>query len=546
MRTKLLRLAIAGLAAGALAAEPDLATDAMKQLRADYLAQKAPIAAARADALKKLLEENAAKAQEMLAKSRVSGNITAQATANTALKLFADARAAFEKDGATPPVTSTRRDLAEMLDLYKLSAQVVDDRQTTALKALDRAFAARLGEILAAQQSPEPDEDKRRDLLARLLALASAAAPGPATNAVAGATNAPAAEPPTVIATTGTAGNWVPFLRADIVVRDALEIVSVPVASVREKRTLDGEGANGQPWKATLTPLQELVVGGAEPAFRLQSVPPHKPASVLTWPSAANNWTLELRTKTPAVPSRHAVLIETDAATCRGLDGSAPAAPGAAAAPGRAAAPLVWVRFDSYPTGAFVAVNGAVLGTSRAPYLTPFNYQLPAQPANIRFSRRGCTDVALEQKPVASNAVIRVVLAEKPGFVERTVTVAANGPEWSSCGVRAAKSAKVQIAAQGSWSCGSGGETVDAEGYPNDNRFFEYYLDPSKGPRLVQNANYGQLLARVLPDGEPVAVGRQGTLTAPAAGDIALTINEPAKARHDNRGKLSVTVTVLP
>ena len=299
------------------------------------------------------------------------------------------------------------------------------------------------------------------------------------------------------------------------------------------------------PWQVLATPVQELTVGDVAPAFRAQSLPPLKPVDVLAWPSPANGWTIELRAKTESIPSRHGVVVEVDAAACHALAGAAAAgAPGAAPRP---SGPSVKVHFETVPDGAYVLLGSQPLTAAESKaLLTPFDSLVPMDTVDIKFRKRGYQDAVLPQARLTSNAVFRARLQPVPGFQERTVEVAAIGPEWTASGIKVKKGNQVRVAASGTWACGSGGESVDADGYPNDAKYYKYYLDPAKCPRLLKSVNYGQLLACVLPGGEPVAIGKQGDLPVKADGEIAFAVNETAAAKHDNRGKLSVRVTVEP
>jgi hypothetical protein len=104
----------------------------------------------------------------------------------------------------------------------------------------------------------------------------------------------------------------------------------------------------------------------------------------------------------------------------------------------------------------------------------------------------------------------------------------------------------VQIRATGSWSCAPGGEMVDAAGYPNSERFFRYYMDPQRNPRLSQTAHYGALLARILTDGVYHPLSTEASFEADRSGELTLDINEAPSARRDNKGGVDVFVLIDP
>ena len=315
----------------------------------------------------------------------------------------------------------------------------------------------------------------------------------------------------------------------------------------------------GNPWQVLATPLHELAAGATTPVFRVLPLPPFKPVEVLAWPSPRNRWTLELRTKTETIPSRHGVVLETDVSACRSSAGASktPASSTGGtpttgtnrpADPPRASLALpVKVRFESAPDGAYViAGTQPLVAAENKPLLTPFETLLPTVPVDIRYRKRGYRDAVLPQTTPSLNAIYRVQLQALPGFADVNLSVPAAGSDWTLSGVRVKKGAVVRIAATGEWSCGAGREPVDADGYPKNDAFNKYYQDPAQNPRLLWSANYGQLIARILPGGEIVAVGKQGALTASAEGEVALAINESPLGRRDNQGKLNVRITADP
>jgi len=124
--------------------------------------------------------------------------------------------------------------------------------------------------------------------------------------------------------------------------------------------------------------------------------------------------------------------------------------------------------------------------------------------------------------------------------------VPASGPAWLRTGIQVSKGTHVQATIVGTWSCGPGGEFVDATGYPNNDRFFRYYMDPRLNPRITLEANYGSLIARSLPDGRVHSLGAQTSFAVDKTGELALDINEDHSARRDNKGTLEVRILVTP
>ena len=507
------------LLAGVLPAQtPDLATPDVQKLKSDALAQRAEIVRQRNEALRKLIDDQLEGARQGLAKAKVSDNITATASGTAAVKIFTAVKASFEKDGSYLVTGTVRRDLENSVDEFRRNAQAIEERQADAIKGLNKTFAAKLGEVLARQKTPVSDEAKLLDLWTPLLQATTAAAPAdvsstaaatPGTTPAAGptstaGTNTAAVLPgaSAVLESHGDAANWTPLMKLDATVHDALEVVSVSIAGISAPKSFDGMGGMGNPWQVQATPYQELNPGAATPAFRIQSAPPYKPLEVAAWPDARNAWTIDLRAKTSKIPSRHVVILETDAAACKPLTaGGAPAPTPSPAAPA-----------TSTPSA-----------TSTPPATT-----------------------APSVTTAHSDGSAPMVKARGESPLDVTIPVSAASADWTPTGVRVRKGKQVHVTGSGTWSCGSDGEMVDANGYPNNDTYFKYYTDPLQNPRIFPKGNYGQLIARILPEGEVAAIGRQGTFTAAADGEVALTINEAVNARKDNRGKVSARVMVDP
>ena len=319
------------LAAAARAQQPDLATPDVQKLKSEAAAQHAEILRQRGDALRKLIDGQLDSARQGLAKAKVSGNITAMASGTAAVKMFTDVKAAFDKDGSIAATGKVRSDLNAMVEEFTRNAQAIEEKQADGLRKLNKTSAAKLGEILTRQKTPVADEAKLLALWTQLLNAAAAAAAS--TNAAA-TTGAPvgthaAVEIPAaskVLESQGDTANWTPLMKLEVTVRDALEVVSVPITGITAPKSFDGTGGMGNPWQVRATPYQELVPGNAAaPAFRIRSVPPFKPLDVASWPDARNTWMIELRAKADKIPSRHAVIVETDADVCKPLPGGSPA-----------------------------------------------------------------------------------------------------------------------------------------------------------------------------------------------------------------------------
>lgn len=554
---------LALLAGFAQAQVPNLNTPEIQQLRAECVAQQSAIATQRVESIRKRIDEQVESARQSVNRAKLSGNITAQAGALSALRIFEDVKASFAKNGSCAIAGPVRRDLETTIENFKLNLQVIEDKQTGALKALRRGCGEKLADLLARQQTPVPDEDQRMKLVDQLLGTPAVSSPAdtPSTPSPNSVTNTPGVAghaQSTVLGSSGESANWTPLVRLEIQVRDAVEIVNIPLTGLNQAKTFQGVGAMGNPWRVLATPFQELAAVDKPAPFRAQSIPPLKPVEILAWPSPRNRWNLEVRTRTELIPSSHGLILETDpsafatpansAKTASSPAGTVPAGSNRPAEVARPPVVLpVRVRFESAPDGAYViAGSQPLVAAENKPMLTPFECLMPPVPVDIRFRKHGYRESMLAQTTPSANAVYRVKLVELPGFADVSLSVSANATDWTPSGVRAKRGARVRIAATGEWACGAGREPVDADGYPRNESFNKYYQDPAQNPRLLSSANYGQLLARILPGGDPVAVGRQGTLTASLDGEVALAINEAPLGRRDNRGKINVRITIDP
>jgi uncharacterized surface protein with fasciclin (FAS1) repeats len=413
-------------AATAFAQAPDLTTPEVQKLKTDALTQRAEIVRQRTEGLRKVIETQLDNSRQALAKAKVSGNITATASGTAAVKIFTDVKAAFDKDGTYAVTGKVRSDLESTVEDFKRNLQVVEDRQDTDLKKLNRTFAAKLGEVLAKQKTPVKDEAKLLELWTPLLGAAAAAAATtpaattPGATAAATSTNAasavglPAASQ--VLQSQGESANWTQLLKIEVTVRDALEVVSFPLPGITATKQFTGVGGMGNEWQITASPFQEFTPGATPPAMRLQSLPPYKPLEVVAWPSARNSWTIELRAKTTSVPSKHVVVLEADAAACKAVAGLVPpslATPGAASSPTgvRPGGSTVKVRFESTPEGASVFFNGVPVGENGKLLTTPFEITMSVNPVDIAFRKRGYKDLVLPHffptptKPISATLV---------------------------------------------------------------------------------------------------------------------------------------------
>ena len=163
------------LALSAQAQAPDLTTPDVQKLKTEAMAQREEIVKQRVESLRKVIDDQLESAQQGLSKAKISGNITATASGTSAVKIFTEVKAFFEKNGTYAVTGKVRTDLEATVDEFKRNLQAVEDKQASDLRKLNRAFATRLGEVLTRQNTPVRDEAKLLELWTPLLTGAAAA-----------------------------------------------------------------------------------------------------------------------------------------------------------------------------------------------------------------------------------------------------------------------------------------------------------------------------------------------------------------------------------
>lgn len=533
----------------AAAGEPDLTTPGAQALRQEWLEARRKLDADRTAALVEAVGTQLKAASDQLARARVSGNLTQQAAARTALQVFEQAAEALKKDGNLALPEQTRREVQPMVDTVRRAAEGADAVRTAARTALDGETARKLRALLTEQGTPVETDAAAGGLLPR---LENAEAPPPAAteggNATPGAATATgdaapeAPKDPEELASNGGATDWEPLLVVGVQV-GMLEIVSVPVVGVATQRDyVEASPVGGPEIAIQLAPRQELVAGDDGVLFRAMSVPGKAAPDVMALPSARNDWRLELRCR-PQRDAIHSVRLDVSKASARlkAVAGAGGDAGGEAVAD----VPRVAVKVVSRPDGASVYVDGRLQLRGRDPLVTPCEVGVPATGAEVALRKTGHLEARLGRVVPKEGQVLQAMLTTDPDFVDRTLRVQAAVTGGHS-GVALKAGQRVRLSVEGQWACGSGGELVGPEGYAID-KFPNYYVNPKLTPRVTTDAPYGALLARV-GTGPWTVVGKEATLKAEVAGALVFEVNEAAERnlRRDNRGVLQVRVRSVP
>jgi hypothetical protein len=538
-------LAAVLLSANLAAAALNIFTPDLQQLKKDYLEEKGKLAAVRHDELKKLLDEGSAHYLKLQERHKVTGNISGQAIALTGIRAFDDMKEQLEKAKDFKWPDRVRREMESHLEELKTRKKEKDEKHFAAVKEVEDRWRGQFAERCKAQGADISNPAKLNEWFTDLVGSEDR----PATAGTAGAGGAAAASNaiPDEVSAQGVGSNWVPFARWYATV-SAMEILDVPVMHRRTEETNKTAGAEGAPVETRYFPIRELTPAAGY-AFRVRGLRGKRTATVVNWPSQRNKWRLSLRVRPGRdVPSQHAVELQVSFPGAEALpliagvslpeDGGVPGSAGGAAGP----APLVAVSVQSVPEGAMIAVDGLLLETNGVAYRTPCTVQIRAGRHDIALKKFGFKDAVFRNFAVEAGRGLAWRLQRDPNLVEKNFQVSSRS-RWRDSGISVSAGEVVMVEATGTWSCGSKGEQVGAEGYPNDSKFFHYYTDPRANPRQVPKFNYGALLMRVGPSGTIVGITRDFKAQIKSSGTLYFDINEAeGPGRNDNQGALNVHV----
>jgi hypothetical protein len=203
------------------------------------------------------------------------------------------------------------------------------------------------------------------------------------------------------------------------------------------------------------------------------------------------------------------------------------------------------VKFITRPEGAHVYVDGARTEEQGKPVTTPCTVGVPEGRHEIKLRLLGSLDATIVNFVPEEGREYSHAFRNDPRFVERTFQVSARSG-WRNSGVEVAPGDVLIVEAAGQWSCGNKGELVGPDGYPNDQQFFHYYIQPKLAPRDYTKFNYGALLLRIGTTDQVIAVPKNIRAGIRSSGAVQFGINEAESARGDNTGALTVTIRKGP
>lgn len=548
----------------------NIRTAGMHQLKQAYLQAKIAAAAPLKAEYKALLDKylSQAKADHKAAKS--SGNSKKMALGRKAKAMFTKCYEEFESGGDFSVPESNRRELSEILEKFAAEKKAIDDKAGDGPKAVERDYAAKFAALALAQPDmaamPKPEADK---LIAEKFVEFVATEikePEPDPGAIDTAMMAPELQPPPatpvtpVIASNGDGGQWVDIFKwtGDMMGNDMLDIVVVNREKDSEEKQFNPMGGDDSIFKFkvfnTLLPRLDY-------SFRLMRVPGLGGVEVVEWPGADNEWNMMTRVMLTGdtVPEKHGFVLQASVPPGefdKAFKGAKLADP-VEGEPGSSTTTktggdeitrknLVKLPVKTKPKGVVVLIDGKPYsGKDGKTAKTPVILRLPPGECDIGLKKFGYLTKTFKGFTIAKGKRVVCRMVEDPDIKTVRIPVPASQKGWKPAKVEVENGDMITIEADGAWSCGEPKDKCGPEGYPNNKRFYKYYLDPAKDQRLVKNCNYGALLAKIGEDGKPMVVGNGKKFKADTAGQLYLSVNErEGRPRSGNNGAIKVTIGV--
>ncbi len=293
---------------------PEGATGALAVLHGEWADQRQALEEGRLAAVEARLAAEVAWANEQLDRARFTRNVSRQAAAHTAIRLFEGALERVREQQPAELPERTRRDLQGRLDEVRRDLAGIDEAHREASSALRHRIMRRVRHVTGLTDAPLDDPR----LLAALESAAVAPEPGAPSGEQPAADDAAAPEAPLQVDASGQAEDWLPLMTIQVAVR-ALEVVAVPVLDVTAAREQRRTGQTSLLEVVIRTlPERVLLASDPPPVFRAVAVPGHPAPDVLRWPSARNGWTLELRCRPrPGFVTPSALRLDVSEATAR-------------------------------------------------------------------------------------------------------------------------------------------------------------------------------------------------------------------------------------
>ncbi len=301
----------ATLAAWRLWATPDFGAKHYADIRENFTKKTEAIEASRREDVAKALERQLKEATQREIKARVSGNASAKADSSQLVKMLTDALASLKKDGTFTFPDKIRPANERFTSLCLQALKNANNAASDARSILLSNSRDELRKLLEAE-GIKPNAELL-DTYWNSLLEAKPAAAGTGEGEAAAAPAAKSADDggeATVYAVSRTGKNWQYIARIDITTA-GMEMFEVPLFPMEQGKTaVRGTGMAGGKWLAYLSAPRSAAEPKGSPAFRLKRIEGKGNIDVMTWPSASNGWTFELRVRPVSGTTGNACLIE--------------------------------------------------------------------------------------------------------------------------------------------------------------------------------------------------------------------------------------------
>jgi hypothetical protein len=471
-----------------------------------------------------------------LTQHKRKGNISGMGISRTAMRKLDRMIEEVSVDKPFDAVGRVRRELVKEFGLIEAAALALQKAQAGRAADLEESTFRKFMAVY--ENADAASEDVLRERFAT--AMRSAARPAAGTTPSGGSTNDTTVYPPAVLAASGEAPVWVTlgFWLAEVGGIDIFEVALTGAVDV--VRSKGRHSMNNLAYQTAYRPIRQLVLS-EEMQFRTKPVPGRRIAEVVDWPTPRNGWQMSVRVRSvDSIKSPHGIEIQVGMMIA---DAIVPAARNEA--PARAAPAVVSVA--TTPPGATVYVDGERYQEAGRAVLTPCKLMLGEGKHSIVLRRRGYRAIAIRNQVVTNGLYLERILTPNVKTVDTAVEVRANR-KWTRSNVSVKKGDHVNLTAAGRWHCGDQDDTTGPAGYPNNKKYFKYYVDAKKYPRQTPKARYGALLMRIGREGAIRRVGTSLRFVSEQDGQLYFDINEDTTAsiRRDNGGILSIQIRQSP
>ncbi len=296
--------------AGVLFAAPDFSAAYYAAIRENFEKKTVAIEATRQADVRQMLENQIRNAAQREIKSRVSGNVSMKADVAQLVKMLADAQESFEKKGTFAFPDKIRPANESVAALCLQALRNADNAASDAKAILLSNSQDELRKILE-DEGIKPTHAMLEAYWKSLMTGAPAPYEGGSGHGGTAVDTSAADDGDGAICGISRPGNnWRHLVRIDITTPDAV-LFEVPLFPLEAgKKSVRGTGLNGGSWEALLSAPSKASAPRGSAAFRIKRIGGKGSIDVLTWPSASNGWTMELRARNSSAASGNACLIE--------------------------------------------------------------------------------------------------------------------------------------------------------------------------------------------------------------------------------------------